>query len=78
MTPEDALFMELNANFNLKIYFMNPGDEIFAPINTWPLQPQEKHLTNDIQLMQIELNKETRISKKECIADEDYKYGGTH
>ena len=78
MTPEDALFMELKAKVNLKIYLMNPGDEFFAPINNWPQRPQVTQLTNNIEFMQIEIKKATRISKKECNDDKEYEYGGKY
>lgn len=68
--------MELNANFDLKIYLINPGDEIFAPMNIWPISPPEQRLSSKYVYSQIELIKESKISRKNCTNDVDYVYGG--
>ena len=68
--------MELNANFDLKIYLINPGDEIFAPMNIWPISPPEQRLSSKNVYSQIELIKESKISRKNCTDDVDYVYGG--
>ena len=68
--------MELNANFDLKLYLVNPGDEVFAPMNIWPISPPEQRLSSKNEYMQIELTKESKILKKNCNNDMDYVYGG--
>ena len=70
--------MELNANFDLKIYLINPGDEIFASMNIWPISPPEQRLSSKNVYSQIELTKESKISRKNCTDDVDYVYGGKY
>ena len=78
MAKDDIIWLEVNANFNLKIYFINPGDEIFAPLNVYPTSPQEQRLSNTNEYTQIRLTKKSKVTKKdECEADPDYVYGGT-
>ena len=77
MTPEDVIWLEVNANFNLKIYFIDPGDEIFAPLNVWPVSPHEQWLSNMQEYTQIRLTKKSKVTKKDdCIPTPDYVYGG--
>ena len=68
--------MELNAKFDLKMYFINPGDEVFAPMNIWPINPPEQRLSRKNEYVQIELNKESKVSRKNCSDSLDYVYGG--
>ena len=77
MAPEDAIWMEVNAKYNLKIYFIGPGDEIFAPLNIWPISPQEQRLSNINEYTQIRLTKKSKVTKNDdCIASPNYVYGG--
>ena len=77
MTPEDVIWLEVIANFNLKIYFIEPGDEIFTPLNIWPLSPYEQRLSNMHEYTQIRLTKKSTVTKKDdCIPEPDYVYGG--
>ena len=68
--------MELNAKYDLKIYLINPGDEVFAPLNIWPISPQEQRLSSKNEYMHIRLTKESKVSKKNCTDVEGYVYGG--
>ena len=68
--------MELNAKFDLKMYLINPGDEVFAPMNIWPISPPEQRLSSKNEYIQIELTKESKVSKKNCNNVVDYVYGG--
>ena len=74
--PEDVIFMELNAKFDLKIFLINPGDEIFVPMNIWPISPPEQQLRSKNEYIQIELKKESKVSRKNCNDSLDYVYGG--
>ena len=68
--------MELNAKFDLKMYLINPGDEVFAPMNIWPISPPEQRLSSKNEYIQIELTKESKVSKKNCNNFVGYVYGG--
>ena len=70
--------MELNANFDLKIYLMNPGDEVFAPMNIWPIIPREQRLSSKNVYSQIELTKFSKksLQSRYCNSQVDYFYGG--
>jgi hypothetical protein len=77
MVDADVIWLEVNANYNLKIYFINPGDEIFAPLNVWPISPHEQRLSNKNEYTQIRLTKKSKVSKKdECEDTPKYAYGG--
>ena len=77
MVDEDAIWMEVNAKFNLKIYFLNPGDEIFAPLHVWPISQQEHRLSNMNEYTQMRLTKKSKMTKSdECDATPNYVYGG--
>ena len=80
MGREDVIWLELNADFNLKIYLINPGDEIFAPFNIWPISPQEKKLRKMNEYTEIRLIKQSKVSNKkkdDCNPSPEYVYGGT-
>ena len=76
MDGEDVIFLELNAKFDLKIYLINPGDEVFVPLNIWPINPPEQILSSKNEYIQIELKKESKVSGKNCNDSLDYVYGG--
>ena len=77
MGAEDVIWLEVNAKFNLKIYFLTPGDEIFAPMNVWPITPQEHRVSKMNEYTQIRLTKKSKMTKKgECEAAPNYEYGG--
>jgi hypothetical protein len=79
MSEKDAILLEVNANFSLKIYFINPGDEIFAPFNIWPISPQEKKLSKMNEYTEIRLTKQSKVTNKkkdDCNPSPDYVYGG--
>ena len=68
----------MNAKFDLKIYLLNPGDEIFAPMNIWPKTPQEQRLSKMNEYVQIRLTKESKLlnKKEKCNSSHTYVYGG--
>lgn len=77
MKPEDTLWLELNAKFNLKLYAINPGDEVFAPMFVWPNYPPEQKLDRMLAWTQIWLTKETKLRKgDECNNTHGYVFGG--
>ena len=80
MATGDVIWLELNAKLSLKIYFINPGDEVFAPLNVWPVSPQQKTLSKTNEFTEIRLTKKSKISnrkKNDCNSSPDYVYGGT-
>ena len=68
--------MESNATIDLKIYLINPGDEVFVPLNIWPTNPPEQLLSSMNEYIQIELKTESKVSRKDCNDSLDYVYGG--
>ena len=70
--------MEINANRYLDLYLFNPGDEVFAPMNVWPIRPQKVRLNKKNEFMQIRVTKESKLSKKNCNQSRTYVYGGKH
>ena len=78
MVPEDVIWLEVNAKFSLKIYFIGPGDEIFTPMNVWPITPQKQWISNMNEYTQVRLTKKSKITKKdECEVEPNYVFGGT-
>ena len=79
MVTKDVIWLEVNANFNLKIYFINPGDEIFSPLNVWPVKPTEHSLSKLNEYTGMKLTKKSKVKKSdECEADPTYVYGGKY
>ena len=77
VTPEDAIFLEFYSQYDLRIYLLNPGDEIFAPMNVWPINPQEMKLDTKYEYIQIELTKGKKVTNnEECNNSLTYAYGG--
>ena len=68
--------LELNAKFDLKLYLLDPGDEVFAPMNIWPIKPIELRISKKNVYAQIEVKKQSRIAQNDCTAVVDYHYGG--
>ena len=67
----------MNAKFNVNIYFISPGDEIFATMNVWPISPKELRLSNMNHYTHLRLTKKSKVTKKdECEAASNYVYGG--
>ena len=78
MKPEDAIWLELNAKFDLKLYVINPGDEVFAPMFIWPKNPPVQKLDSMIEWAEIKLTKESKVTKRdECSNTYGYVFGGT-
>ena len=79
MMEDDIIWLEVNANFNLKIYFINPGEEIFAALNVWPVNPIVHSLSMLNEFTQIRLTKKSNVLKNDkCEADPTYVYGGKY
>ena len=57
MLLTDAIWVEVIANFNLNIYFINLGDKFFAPMNVWVISSQDLRLRNTSEHTQIQLIK---------------------
>ena len=68
--------MELNAKFDLKIYVINPGEEVFVPLNVWPINPPEQLLSSKNEYIHIEFRKESKVSWNNCNDSLDFVYGG--
>ena len=68
--------MELNAKFDLKIYVINPGEEVFVPLNIWPINPPEQQLSSKNEYIHMEFQKESKVSRKKCNDSLDFVYGG--
>ena len=77
MRYTDTFWIELNAGFDLSMYVVNPGDDIFAPFFLFPVDPIKTHLSQNIAWTQIRLIKETkRENSKKCNNTKGYLYGG--
>ena len=69
MALKDVIWLEVNAKFNLIIYFISLGEEIFAPMNVRKITPQQQKLNNMIEYTQIRLTKKSKVTKNdECEA----------
>ena len=77
MRYTDTFWIELNAGFDLSMYVVNPGDDIFAPFFLFPVDPIKTYLSQNIAWTQIRLIKETkRENSKKCNNTKGYLYGG--
>ena len=78
----DFIWLELNSEFDLNLYVINPGDDIFAPFFHFPTPPTKQHLSKNLAWTQIMLTKETKETKRNknetCNGNNGYVYGGTH
>ena len=62
---------------DLKLYLINPGDEVFAAMNVWPNSPVELKLNGASEVTHVRLTKELYKSNAKCNDSERYVYGGT-
>ena len=79
LSPEDVVWLELYETSDLKIYFMNPGEEVFVPMFIWPhmIDVREQRLSQRNEYTQIRLTKESNMRKNDaCNATDTYIYGG--
>ena len=81
ITEKDFLWVELNSEYDLHMFVINPGDDIFIPFFLFPITPVNTYLSQDLAWTQIRLTKETKrersIKDKPCNDKDDYIYGGT-
>ena len=71
------IWLELNSEFDLNLYLINPGDQIFVPVSLFPIKPVKKHLSRSLVWAQILVTKQTTRSKTgDCNDTVDYVYGG--
>ena len=77
MEASDIIWLELNSNFDLNLYVINPGDEIFVPAFLFPNYPAQQSLRKTLEWKQIKLTKEsTRMEKETCNDASGYVFGG--
>ena len=69
MTDKDTLWLELNAKFDLKLYVINKGDEVFAPMFVWTKYPPEQKLDRKMAWAEIQLTKESKVTKRDECED---------
>ena len=71
------MWLELNSNFDLKLYVINRGDEIFVPTGMWPNYPTEQKIRKTLAWVEINLMKESQMMQLETCNDTiSYVYGG--
>ena len=77
MTANDVIWLELNSEFDLNLYLLNSGEQIFVPVNMFPIKPVKKHLPRNLVWAKLSLAKQTLRSKTgECNGTVGYVYGG--
>ena len=78
------IILELNAAFDLTLYALSPGDEVFVPTGLFPNLPASQKLATTLSWAKMKLTKSTkRMIMKKGENDEDkcndtvgYVYGG--
>ena len=77
MEPADTIWLELNSNFDLNLYVLNPGDEVFVPVFLWPNYPAEQRIRKSLAWSKIDLTKTSeKLKKGTCNDTSGYVYGG--
>ena len=63
------------------MYLLNPGDEVFSPMNVWPESSlKQQRLSRTNEWVQIRIEKKARLlnQKEDCNTSPTYVYGGSH
>ena len=69
--------MELKAGVDLRLYLIDPGNEIFAPMWVWKFIPTQQQLRKTDEWIEIRLSKEvTVVDQNDCNTTKEYVYGG--
>ena len=84
LRAHDIIWLELKANFDLRLFVIVPGDEVFIPPDCFPKHtqrtleyPAKQHLSKTLAYSQIQLSKQTHVEQSgSCNRTDGYVYGG--
>ena len=71
------IWLELSTKLELYLFIIEPGNEIFIPIDMWVQDPKTVTLRKDHSYVEMKLQKQTVSHQpKLCKRIEGYDYGG--
>ena len=77
MSPSDTLWLELTTKYDLRLYLIEPGNEIFIPAFLWTKVPTLQPLKRSLTFINIKVHKRNKLLKKgTCEQRDNRKYAG--
>ena len=77
MSSSDTLWLELTTKYDLRLYLIEPGNEIFIPAFLWTKVPTSQPLKRSLTFMTIKVHRRDKLLKKgTCGQRNNHKYAG--